>query len=90
MNFKEQAERGELMLPEIALELSKLEKEAAYWRDEAFRWRHAHESVVISKRKLSAKYGRIMRWTPRAIRRRLTKWVKRCVTNVTHKLSQVR
>jgi hypothetical protein len=32
--------------------------------------RSAHRSVVIAKRNLSAKYGRIMRWMPRAVWRR--------------------
>lgn len=76
--LKAQAERGELMMPEIELELSKLEAE----RDQ---WRNAHASVVAQKRNLSAKYGAIMARKPAARWRRAKKKFKRCVTNVTHK-----
>lgn len=86
MNLKEQAERDELMLPEVALELDRLEAERDHWKAEATRWLNAHASVVTSKRNLSEKYGAIMRRKPRARLRRLKKTLRRCVTNVTHKL----
>lgn len=79
MNFKEQAERGDLMMPEVALELDRLEADRDHWKAEARRWRQAHASVVASKRSLSAKYGAIMRRKPRALWRRLKKWIKRKV-----------
>jgi hypothetical protein len=77
MNFKEQAERGELMMPEVALELDRLEAEVAHWKGEAARWRNAHASVVTAKRNLSAKYGAIMRRKPGALYRRGRKRIKR-------------
>lgn len=85
--FKAQAERGELMLPEIALELSKLEDDRDRLKAEVAKWRNAHASVVTAKRNLSAKYGAIMRRKPAARYRRAKKWIKRCVTKITHKLS---
>lgn len=85
MNFKEQAERGELMMPEVALELDRLEADRDHWKAEARRWRIAHGSVVAAKRNLSAKYGAIMRRKPRARIRRLRKWIKRSVTKITQK-----
>lgn len=73
------------------------EAEAAHWREcfeeanaEAAKWRNAHRSVVVSKRRLSAKYGRIMRRRPKALWRRAKKATRRSVTNVTHKLGLVR
>jgi hypothetical protein len=89
MNFKEQAERGELMMPEVALEMDRLEADRDHWKAEARRWRNAHASVVTQKRNLSAKYGAIMRRKPTARYRRLKKWIKRCVTKITHKLKQM-
>jgi hypothetical protein len=86
VNFKEQAERDELMLPEVALELDRLEADRDHWKAEARRWRIAHGSVVAAKRNLSAKYGAIMRRKPRARLRRAKKNLRRCVANVTHKL----
>lgn len=77
MNFKEQAENGELMMPEIELELSRLEADRDHWKAEAHRWRNAHGSVVTAKCNLSAKYGAIMRRKPRARLRRLHRWIKR-------------
>lgn len=38
-------------------------------------WRNAHGSVVAQKRRLSAKYGAIMRNKPRARLTRLRKWL---------------
>lgn len=86
MNLKEQAERDELMLPEVALALDRLEAERDHWKAEAARWRNAHASVVTAKRNLSEKYGAIMRRKPGALYRRGRKWVKRRVTKITHKL----
>lgn len=86
MNFKEQAERGELMMPEVALELDRLEAENAELKREVARWRNAHASVVTAKRNLSAKYGAIMRRKPGALWRRAKKKAKRCVTKLTQKL----
>lgn len=86
MNFKEQAERGELMPAEVALELDRLEADRDHWKAEARRWRNAHASVVSAKRGLSVKYGAIMRRKPRARLRRLRKWAKRSVTKITQKL----
>ncbi len=77
MNFKEQAERGDLMMPEVELELSRLEAEVAYWRAEARRWRRHHHEVRASKRRLSEKYGAIMRRKPRALLTRLRKLPRR-------------
>lgn len=77
MNLKEQAERNELMLPEVALELDHLEAERDHWKAEAGRWRNAHASVITAKRNLSAKYGAIMRRKPRALYRRARKRIKR-------------
>lgn len=85
MNFKEQAERGELMMPEVALELDRLEAERDHWKAEARRWRQHHAEVRASKRRLQRKYGAIMRRKPGARWRRLRKKVKRCVTRITHK-----
>lgn len=84
--FKAQAERGELMPAEVALELDRLEAEVEHWKSETHRWRNAHASVVSAKRQLSMKYGAIMRRKPAARYRRLKKWIKRCVTKITHKL----
>lgn len=42
---------------------------------EAKKWRDAHRSVVVAKRRLSAKYGAIMRKKPRARLTRLRKWI---------------
>lgn len=56
---------------------------------EAAKWRNAHRSVVVSKRRLSAKYGRIMRRRPKALWRRAKKAIRRSVTKVTHKLGRV-
>lgn len=67
-------------LPKLA-ELDRLEAE----RDQ---WRNAHGSVVAAKRRLSAKYGAIMRQKPAARYRRLKKWLRRCVTKITHKPSK--
>lgn len=77
MNFKEQAERGDLMLPVVALELDRLEAEAAHWKGEARRWRQHHAEVAASKRRLSAKYGAIMRRKPAARWRQTKKRIKR-------------
>jgi len=40
-------------------------------------WRNAHGSVVAAKRRLGEKYGRIMRWHPRAVLTRIRKWPRR-------------
>lgn len=77
MNFKEQAECGDLMLPEVALELDRLEAEVERLKDEVRDWRSAHRSVVVAKRRLSDKYGAIMRRKPRACWRRLKKYARR-------------
>lgn len=68
--LKAQAERGELMMPEVAKELDQLEAEVAQWRN-------AHYSVVVQKRRLSAKYGAIMRRKPAARWKRMKKRIKR-------------
>lgn len=78
--LKEQAERGELMIPEVELELDRLEAEVAHWKSEARRWRHAHASVTSAKRQLSAKYGAIMSRKLRARLRRTRKRIKRRFT----------
>lgn len=70
MNLKEQAERGGLMLPEVSLEIDRLQAEVAHWKSN-------HASEVDKKRRLSAKYGAIMRKKPRARWRRFVKWVRR-------------
>lgn len=84
--LKEQAERGGLMMPEVELELSRLEDEVNFWKRSAREWRTNHAEATASKRRLSAKYGAIMARKPAARYRR----IKRCVTKVTHKLRQVR
>ncbi len=77
MNLKEQAERGELMLPTAPEKIAHLEAEVAHWEGEARRWERHHAEVKAAKRRLSAKYGAIMRRKPRALWRRFTKRVKR-------------
>lgn len=77
MNFKEQCEAGEIMMPEVALELSRLEAERDQLRREVIDWRSAHGSVVQAKRQLSARYGAIMRRKPRARYRRAIRRLRR-------------
>lgn len=84
VTLKDQAAAGELMMPEIALELSKLEEEVTFWRRSANEWRSNHASEVAAKRRLSVKYGAIMARKPAARLRRTKKRIKRCVTRVTH------
>ena len=87
--LKEQAERGELMMPEVELELSRLEADNMRLRIERDEWRNNHRSEVASKRRLSAKYGAIMRRKPAARWRRTKKRIRRSVTKVTHKLRRM-
>lgn len=54
-------------------EAAEIERDTAL--AEAAKWRNAHRSVVVSKRRLSAKYGAIMRRRPKALWRRLRKWI---------------
>lgn len=56
---------------------------------EANRWRNAHASVVVMKRRTSARLGAILERKPAARWRRTKKRVRRSVTKITDKLRRM-
>lgn len=67
--------RMEALMERVYREAAEKERDAAL--SEAKHWKANHDNVVALKRRLSVKYGRLVRWTPYGIRRRIIKRVRK-------------